>query len=94
MPEYERSVSLSVGADDAYRYLADPQNLTKYVATMVTAPREDGDRLRVAADVRGRHEDGEASFRSDTAAHRLEWGSLTPGPVTAGAGDASAPEPA
>jgi hypothetical protein len=75
MPEYERSVSLSVGAERAFEFLADPENLTKYVANMVSARRQDGDRLRVAADVQGRHEEGVASFRSDAAAHRLEWGS-------------------
>jgi hypothetical protein len=75
MPEYERSVSLDVSEDEAYRYLSNTKNLPSYIATMVTAQPEDGDRLRVAAEVGGRREEGEASFRTDAEAHKMEWGS-------------------
>ena len=41
---------------------------------MVMAHRAAGEKLRVAADVQGRHEEGEGWFRSDSAAGRIEWG--------------------
>jgi hypothetical protein len=75
MPEYERTASLAVGADEAFMYLSDAANLTSYVATMVKAVPEEGHELLVAADVQGRHEEGEASFEPDPAARTIEWGS-------------------
>ena len=75
MPEYTRSESVSSSPGVAFEYLANPGNLPQYVATMVMAhPAAEG-KLRVAADVQGRHEEGEGSFRTDAAAGRVEWGS-------------------
>jgi hypothetical protein len=77
MPEYERSFSLQVSPDEAYGYLADPANMPRYVATMITARPGGEGRLRVAAEVSGRHEEGEASLLRDDGARRMEWGSGT-----------------
>ena len=75
MPEYTRSEAVSSSPGAAFEYLANPSNLPTYVATMVMAhPAAEG-KLRVAADVQGRHEEGEGSFRTDAAAGRIEWGS-------------------
>ncbi len=41
---------------------------------MVLAEPEEGERLRVAAEVEGRHEEGDARFRADPSQRRLEWG--------------------
>jgi hypothetical protein len=73
MAEFERSTTVAAPADDAFRYLADAANLPSYIATMVMAEPASLDRLRVAADVEGRHEEGEASFRADAGSRRLEW---------------------
>src|SRR5438132_14303884 len=75
MPELERTADLKVEPDVAFGYLSDPKNLTSYVSTMVMSEPEAGGDLRVAADVEGRHEEGEASFRPDPAARKIEWGS-------------------
>ena len=40
---------------------------------MTLAEPGDGAQLRVGAEVQGRHEEGDAQFRSDSAARRLEW---------------------
>jgi hypothetical protein len=74
MPDYERSTTITTGPDDAFRFLADPRNLPRYVASMVLAQPEQGETVRVAADVQGRREEGEARFRADPVSHRLEWG--------------------
>jgi uncharacterized membrane protein len=74
MPDYDRTVTVYGNAEAAYTFLADPQNLPQYVATMVMARPEGHDNLRVAADVQGRHEEGAASFRADPSAHRISWG--------------------
>ena len=74
MPDYTRSEQVSSSPGAAFEYLANPSNLPQYVATMVMAQRAAGEKLRVAADVQGRHEEGEGWFRSDSAAGRIEWG--------------------
>lgn len=74
MPDYERTVTVSADPQAAFSFLSDTANLPKYVATMALARPESGDRLRVAADVQGRHEEGEAMFRTDASARLIEWG--------------------
>jgi uncharacterized protein YndB with AHSA1/START domain len=75
MRDFESSVTVRVSPEEAFRFLADPGNLPRYVATMVLARPEQGERLRVAADVEGRHEEGDARFRADPQDRRVEWGS-------------------
>jgi hypothetical protein len=74
MADFERSVSVAADAGAAFSSLSDVRNLPRYVATMVTAKRGQGDELHVAADVQGRHEEGEARFHVDQAGRRLDWG--------------------
>jgi hypothetical protein len=74
MADYERSGTVGESPSATYAYLADPGHLPEYVATMVQARAMPGDHVHVAADVQGRHEEGDAMFRSDPAARRLEWG--------------------
>ncbi len=70
MVDYERTVSVDAAPEDAFRFLTDSSNLPRYVATMVSAGPREGDRLRVAAEVAGRHEEGEARVRVDEARRR------------------------
>jgi hypothetical protein len=74
MAEFERSVSVATSPGAAFSALSDVRNLPRYVATMVTATRGQGDDLHVAADVQGRHEEGDARFHVDQAGRRLDWG--------------------
>jgi uncharacterized protein YndB with AHSA1/START domain len=73
MAEHERAISVDADPDEAFRSLTDPINLPRYVATMVSVVPGDGGRLRVAADVQGRHEEGDAQVVVDEAARRMEW---------------------
>jgi uncharacterized protein YndB with AHSA1/START domain len=74
MADFERSATIHAPADATYEYLADPRHMPEYVATMTLAQPSRGGHLHVAADVKGRHEEGEAMFEADEAARRLEWG--------------------
>ena len=74
MPDFERTVIVPVGPDEAFRYLSNPANLPQYVSMMIMARPETQDRLHVAAEVEGRHEEGDAHFRANTAERRMEWG--------------------
>jgi uncharacterized protein YndB with AHSA1/START domain len=74
MADYERTVGLSAPADEAFACLADPANMPRYVAMMTTATPKGGDTVHVAADVQGRHEEGDAHVQADARRRRLEWG--------------------
>ncbi len=73
MAEYERSATVHATPAATYEYLADPRHMPEYVATMTQAQRSDRAHLHVTAEVEGRHEEGDAMFRSDPSSRRLEW---------------------
>jgi uncharacterized protein YndB with AHSA1/START domain len=72
--DYERTVEVGAPADRAFECLADPANMPKYVAMMTAAVPKEGDTVHVAAEVQGRHEEGDAHVHADPARRRLEWG--------------------
>jgi len=74
MVEYERSKTIPASGAIVYAYVADPANLPAYISTMVRADAMSGGELHVAAEVEGRHEEGDARFQADSAARRIEWG--------------------
>lgn len=74
MAEYVRTVALGAPADRAFERLADPANMPRYVAMMTTATPKGGDTVHVAAEVQGRHEEGDAHIHADPDRRRLEWG--------------------
>jgi uncharacterized protein YndB with AHSA1/START domain len=74
MADYERTVEVAAPADGTFQCLADPANMPKYVAMMTTAEPAGGETVHVAAEVQGRHEEGDAHVRADPTARRLEWG--------------------
>lgn len=74
MPDFERNTTVNANPDDTFRTLANVKNLPRYVATMTRADETGNETLHVAADVEGRHEEGNAAFRQDARQHRIEWG--------------------
>jgi uncharacterized protein YndB with AHSA1/START domain len=74
MADFERTATVSAGPEEAFQFLADPANLPRYVATMRLATPDSGDRLHVAAEVQGRHEEGDTCFRADASRNCIEWG--------------------
>lgn len=74
MADYVRTIGLAAPADRVFECLADPANMPKYVAMMTTATPQGGDTVRVAAEVEGRHEEGDAKVHADPGRRRLEWG--------------------
>ena len=74
MADYTRTLALAAGADQAFACLSDPANMPRYVAMMTAATPKGGDTVHVAAEVQGRHEEGDAHVQADPAQRRLEWG--------------------
>lgn len=81
MPEYEESGSVNASPESVFAYLSDVDHLTDYIPNMVLA-RDEGEELRVAAEVQGRHEEGAAWLHTQEDLRRIEWG----GQGTAGYG--------
>lgn len=77
MPAYHRSRTLHAGEDRVFEYLADVRNLPKYFDRMTEAKPAGGDKVDVSAEVHGETEEGEAWFRVDRTARRIQWGSET-----------------
>ncbi|SMD18561.1 hypothetical protein [Kibdelosporangium aridum] len=75
MPTYHRTRTLHAGEDRVFEYLADVNNLPKYFDHMKTAKHVGGDTVEVEAEVHGEKEHGEAWFRVDRTARRIQWGS-------------------
>ena len=73
MPEYETSGPVNANPDAVFDFLSDIRHMPDYIPDMVLA-RAEGDRLRVAAEVEGRHEEGTASFLADPEQRRIDWG--------------------
>jgi carbon monoxide dehydrogenase subunit G len=71
--DYTRTITVAAAPDAAFEALANPKNLPRYVSTMVEADVQQGDEVHVAADVQGRHEEGDAHLRTDSAQRRMEW---------------------
>ena len=79
MPEYEDSGSVNASPEAVFAYLSDVHHLTEYIPHLALA-RVEGEHLRVAAEVQGRHEEGNARFSADPDQRRIDWGGEgTPG---------------
>lgn len=73
--QHEHTEHVAAAPDAVYAAISDVGNLPRFVPQM-TAARADGDG-HVAVDARyeGREQHGEASFTTDDAQRRIEWGS-------------------
>lgn len=75
MGDYEKSQDVAAPAQQLFDYLSDVRNLPKYMNSMTSAEPADGEAVHTTAEVDGQTVEGEAWFRVDQDARRLEWGS-------------------
>ncbi len=75
MHTYRRTRTLHAGEERVFEYLANVGNLPKYFDQMTAARPVGGDKVDVTAEVDGETERGEAWFRVDRTARRIQWGS-------------------
>jgi hypothetical protein len=76
--EHTRSASFDAPADRLFDYLSDIENLPRYFDSMTSAEPAEDDAVRTTANVDGQKVEGEAWFRVDDDARRIEWGSEGP----------------
>jgi uncharacterized membrane protein len=80
MGDFTHSTSVDADPERLFAYLADVNNLPRYFSRMTSAAPGDGDEVHTTALLPdGNRVEGDAWFRVDEAARRIEWGSEGPG---------------
>jgi hypothetical protein len=72
--QHEHTEHIAAPADAVYAAISDVANLPRFVPQLTGARPVDGDHVEVAARYGGREQHGQASFRTDANARRIEWG--------------------
>jgi hypothetical protein len=72
--EHEHTEHVAASPESVFGALSDPQNLPHFVPQLTAVKQGDGDRLTITARYEGHTQEGEAWFRADEAAMRIEWG--------------------
>lgn len=71
---FEESMTIHGAPDVIFAFVADVQNLPKYLPTTKRAMTEGEDRVRVQGEANGHAYDDDGYLRADWDAHRMEWG--------------------
>jgi ribosome-associated toxin RatA of RatAB toxin-antitoxin module len=72
--DHEQTTTIPVAPDTLYRTIADIGSLSRFIPPLKSVRRTDPEHVEVDAEYEGRHEHGEAWFRADDDAKRVEWG--------------------
>lgn len=78
MADYRSDTTVAADAGAVFDFLSDVRNLPRYFERMTSAVPGDGDEVEVSADLGDRQVVGQAWFRVDRDAQKLEWGSEGP----------------
>lgn len=79
MAQHERSTSIDAPASALFDYLSEVGNLPKYFTRMISAAPADGEAVQTSARMPdGTVVEGQAWFRVQDVAQRIEWGSEGP----------------
>ena len=73
--EFERSITVSAGADSIFEFISDVKNVPQYLPTVKNAQPQQGERIRTQGQAGDRSYDSDGHFRVDKQSRRLEWGS-------------------
>ena len=74
MSEFEHSTEIDASPDEVYAFMSKVENLPKYLPTTHSAQPQQGEHVRVQGEAQGHEYDADGYFRTDKAAHRIEWG--------------------
>jgi uncharacterized membrane protein len=72
--EHEHTQHVAASPDRVFAALADLSNLPRYVPQLTAAQRVDDEKVKIRARYEGHTQEGEAWFRADAPARRIEWG--------------------
>ena len=72
--EHVHSTHVATSPDRLFAALSQPGDLTKFVPQLTMVVPQEGDIVEVEARYGGHTQRGEAYFRADAGARRVEWG--------------------
>ncbi len=79
MGDFSGSTTVSAGSHALFDYLSDVSNLPQYFSRMTSAAPGDGEEIKTTAKMPdGPEVQGDAWFRVDRDAQRIQWGSEGP----------------
>jgi uncharacterized membrane protein len=79
MGDYTGTISVEQSGDELFRYLSEVGNLPEYFSRMTSAKPGAGAEVKTTAELPdGQTVTGNAWFRTDDNARRIEWGSEGP----------------
>ncbi len=79
MGDFQATTTVDAAEDALFDYLSDIENLPSYFARMTSARAGDGEEVHTTAQMPdGQQVEGDAWFRVDQDASRIEWGSEGP----------------
>ncbi|HET9123634.1 MAG TPA: SRPBCC family protein [Solirubrobacteraceae bacterium] len=73
--EHEHTEHVAAPPDAVFAAISDVRNLPRFVPQITGARPTDGEQVEIDARYEGHEQHGEASFRADPDARRIEWGS-------------------
>lgn len=75
--QYEHTEHVAAPPDAVFAAISDVSNLPRFVPQLTGLRAADGGRVEVDARYEGHEQHGEASFATDGAARRIEWGAAS-----------------
>jgi uncharacterized membrane protein len=74
MGEYEQTMTVQASPERVLDFVADIQNMPRYLPTTKSAQPQGEDRVRVQGEAQGHKYDSDGYLRRDPQGKRLEWG--------------------
>jgi uncharacterized membrane protein len=75
MSDHQRTISIPIPAEEAFRFLSNVSNLPMFLPYMKALKEDKKDHVSGVVEVDGKRREVSGSFRADTAKRRLDWGS-------------------
>jgi uncharacterized protein YndB with AHSA1/START domain len=71
--QHEHTEHVAAPPDAVYEAISDVTNLPRFVPQMTAARTAEGDQVEIDARYEGREQHGEAMFRANPTARRIDW---------------------
>ena len=75
MPEYTDRIDVAAPADKVFRFVADVENLPRYLPTVHHAHPQRGERVEVDGEANGHKYNSDGWFKVDENTRTMSWGS-------------------
>jgi uncharacterized membrane protein len=73
MSDHQRTISIPIPAEEAFRFLSNVSNLPMFLPHMKALKEDKKDHVSGVVELDGNRQEMSGSFRADTAKRRLDW---------------------